>query len=64
MYAYAYHHFCEVINMKLAKGMLLVGLGVGATLAYQKYSKPAMNGIKDFVIKTKNEIDNDLDEMM
>lgn len=50
--------------MKLAKGMLLVGLGVGATLAYQKYSKPAMNGIKDFVIKTKNEIDNDLDEMM
>ena len=32
--------------MKLGKNMALIGLGVGATLAYQKYSKPIMKTVK------------------
>ncbi len=50
--------------MKIARSMLLVGLGVGATIAYQKYSKPVKHKVESFVNKTTKRINQDLDEMM
>ena len=37
--------------MKFVKGMSLMALGVGATLAYQKYSKPLMKKMKIKVLQ-------------
>lgn len=61
-----YRHFAsEVIIMKeLAKGMLYMGLGIGATIAYQKYSKPAMKKIEKCIDKMVKKVDQELDEMM
>ncbi|MEG2322292.1 MAG: hypothetical protein RSB71_02265 [Bacilli bacterium] len=50
--------------MKIAKSMLLMGIGIGATLAYQKYSKPAMQKIEKLIDKTVRKVNNELDEMM
>lgn len=50
--------------MNLTKNMILVGLGVGGTLAYQKYSKPAMKEIEKVIDKTMKKVDKELDEMM
>ena len=50
--------------MNLGKNMALIGLGVGATLAYQKYSKPAMKAIKSKVNKMADTVDTKLDDMM
>lgn len=50
--------------MKIAKSMLLVGLGVGATVAYQKYSKPAMKKIENFIDKSVKNVDQELNGMM
>ena len=41
--------------MKIAKSMALMGIGAGAVLAYQKYSKPVMK-------KMNNAVDNALDK--
>jgi len=49
--------------MKVAKSMLLIGLGVGGTLAYQKYSKPAMQKMEKMVDKKLKKVDQ-LEEMM
>ena len=48
----------------VAKSMFLIGLGVGATIAYQKYSKPAMKEIEKFIDKTVKNVDKELEEMM
>lgn len=50
--------------MKIAKSMLLVGLGVGGTIAYQKYSKPAMKKLEKFVDKSVKKVNQEIDEMM
>ena len=50
--------------MKLGKNMALIGLGVGATLAYQKYSKPIMKTVKKKFNKEAKEVDTKLDDMM
>ena len=36
----------------VAKSMMLIGIGVGATMAYQKYSKPVMKEMEKFANKT------------
>lgn len=50
--------------MKLGKNMALIGLGVGATLAYQKYSKPMVKAVKKKFNKMANKVDTKLDDMM
>ena len=50
--------------MKIAKSMMLIGLGVTGTLAYQKYGKTAMNELEKVVDKTNNKASCKLDEMM
>ena len=48
----------------LMKDALLIGVGVGATVAYQKYGKSAMNEMEKVVNKTIKKVDDTLDEMM
>lgn len=48
----------------LLKNAFFMGLGIGATLAYQKYSKPAMKKIEKFIDKTVKQVDEELEEMM
>lgn len=50
--------------MKVAKSMMLIGLGVTGTLAYQKYGKCAMNELEKVVDKTMSKVNKELDEMM
>lgn len=47
----------------MAKSMFLIGLGVGATIAYQKYSKPLSREIEKLIDKTVKNVD-ELEEMM
>ena len=49
--------------MKFLKSMMLVGLGVGGTVVYQKYNKKAMKELDKFMNKTFKKIEDDLDEM-
>lgn len=46
------------------KDALLIGAGIGATIAYQKYNKPAMKQIEKMIDKTVKKVDDTLDEMM
>ena len=46
------------------KNMMLIGLGVGATIAYQKYSKPVMKEMEKFANKTMKKMNKELEEMM
>ena len=50
--------------MKLAKDLALMGLGAGAVLAYQKYSKPMMKTMNKLVDSKMKKIDNALEDMM
>lgn len=50
--------------MKLGKSMALIGLGVGAVLAYQKYNKPVMKKMETVVNKTIKKADKKLEDMM
>lgn len=50
--------------MKFMKGLALMAMGAGATLAYQKYSKPAMRKIKKSINKTAKKMDDQLEDMM
>lgn len=50
--------------MKFVKGMSLMALGVGATLAYQKYKKPMMKKMEKCMNKTTKKVDNKLEDMM
>ena len=50
--------------MKTLKSMMLIGIGVGATLAYQKYSKPVMKEMEKLANKTMDKVNNELEEMM
>ena len=46
------------------KNMMLIGIGVGATMLYQKYNKPVMKEMEKFINKTKKKINKELEEMM
>ena len=46
--------------MKMAKTMMLMGLGGLSVIAYQKYSKPLMKKMS----KLMNKMDDKLEEMM
>ena len=46
------------------KSMMLIGLGVGATIAYQKYSKPVMKEMEKITNKTMKKMNKELEEMM
>ena len=48
----------------LMKDALLIGVGVGATMAYQKYGDKAMKEMEKVVNKTIKKVDDTLDEMM
>lgn len=48
----------------LMKNALLIGAGMGAVIAYQKYGKSAMNEMEKVVNKTIKKVDDTLDEMM
>ena len=55
----------EVIYMKnTIKNMMLIGIGVGATMMYQKYNKPIMKEMEKFINKTKKKMNKELEEMM
>lgn len=56
--------FLEGGNMKFVKGMSLMALGMGATIAYQKYSKPLMKKMKKSLNKTTKKVGNQLEDMM
>ena len=43
---------------------MLIGIGIGATIMYQKYSKPVMQEMEKFANKTIKKIDRELEEMM
>ncbi len=69
MYVYTYLHFFfskEVIFMvkNIAKSMLFMGIGIGATIMYQKYSKPVMKEMEKIANKAMKKIDKELEEMM
>ena len=46
------------------KNMMLIGIGVGATMMYQKYSEPLMKEMGKIVDKTKKKMNKELEEMM
>ena len=50
--------------MKIMKSLALMAMGAGATIAYQKYSKPAMKKIKRSINKTANKVSDELEDMM
>ena len=58
------YSFLEGGNMKFIKGMSLMALGVGATIAYQKYSKPMIKTMKKKLSKTTKKVENQLEDMM
>lgn len=54
----------EVMKMKMAKDIALMGLGAGALLAYQKYNKPVMNKARGVAHKTMKAANDKLEDMM
>lgn len=50
----------EVIKVKMAKSMMLMALGAGSVLMYQKYNKPLMRKMS----KMMNKMDDKLEDMM
>lgn len=50
--------------MKVGKGALLMALGAGAVLAYQKYSEPMMHEVKQAANKVLKQTDKKLESMM
>ena len=50
--------------MKWMKTMMLMGMGAGAVLAYQKYNKPLMKKMDKMMKKTKKKANNTLEDMM
>lgn len=50
--------------MKFTKKLALMGIGAGAVLAYQKYSKPMMKKVDQFMNSKMKKVDNALEDMM
>ena len=49
---------------EVLKGAMLIGIGIGATVAYQKYSKPVMQEMEKFANKTMKKVNKELEEKM
>ena len=50
--------------MKIVKSMVLVAMGAGAVLAYQKYSEPMMRKLEDLAEDAMIKADKKLEDMM
>lgn len=50
--------------MKFVKDISLVALGVGATLAYQKYGQCAIDSMSKATNKMMKQVTNKLEDMM
>ena len=50
--------------MKYGKDIALIMLGVGLSVAYQKYSKPVAKKVEDTINKSKKQIANKMENMM
>ncbi len=50
--------------MKFVKDMTLMGIGAGAVLAYQKYSKPVKKSVEKAVDATMKKANKKLENMM
>ncbi|HHW68728.1 MAG TPA: hypothetical protein GX747_00090 [Tenericutes bacterium] len=50
--------------MKMGRSLALMALGAGATIAYQKYSKPVMRKAEKAFDKTVKKTGDKLDHMM
>ena len=50
--------------MKLGKNALMMALGAGAVLAYQKYNKPVMKKMEKTADKMIRKADQELEDMM
>lgn len=50
--------------MKIGKNVLLMALGAGAVLAYQKYSEPVMREAKKTANNVLKKTDKKLENMM
>jgi hypothetical protein len=50
----------EVIEVKLTKTMMLMALGAGSVIMYQKYNKPLMKKMSNMM----NKMDDKLEDMM
>lgn len=50
--------------MKFAKPVMLMVIGAGAVLAYQKYSEPVMQKIEDIANEAMKSVNKKLDDMM
>ncbi len=50
--------------MKMTRDILMMSLGAGAVLAYQKYNKPVMKKIDKFASKTMHKANDKLESMM
>ena len=67
MYIIIYIHIhisSEVINMKIVKSMVLMAMGAGAILAYQKYSEPMMKKLECLAEDAMRKADKKLEDMM
>ncbi len=49
--------------MKMTRDMVMMSLGAGAILAYQKYKKPVMKKLDKVVDKTMHKANNMLENM-
>lgn len=50
--------------MKIVKSMMLVAMGAGAVLAYQKYSEPLMDKLETMAEDALMKADKKLEDMM
>lgn len=50
--------------MKMTRDVLMMSLGAGAVLAYQKYNKPVMKKLDKMVDKTIHKANDKLESMM
>lgn len=64
VYAYIHIFWREGDNMKFVKDMTLMGIGAGAVLAYQKYSKPVKKSVEKAVDATMKKANKKLENMM
>ena len=51
-------------NLKAMKGLVLMGMGAGAVLAYQKYSEPVMEKLQTLADDAMKSASKKLDDMM
>lgn len=66
MYAKAYNIFFSKrwFLMKFTRDMLMMTMGAGAVLAYQKYRKPVMKKMECVANKAYKKADKALEDMM